>query len=88
GAHTALLFPLYADDRGAAPLLAVVTPRPVAAGLATLLADVLMPLSLCWEAEAVERKRRRVDLAESRGREAVLHLLMTGQLSIARQVAG
>ncbi len=88
GAHTALLFPLYADDRGAAPLLAVVTPRPVAAGLATLLADALMPLSLCWETEAVERKRRRVDLAESRGREAVLHLLMTGQLSIARQVAG
>ncbi len=47
-----------------------------------------MPLSLCREAEAVERKRRRVDLAESRGREAVLHLLMTGQLSIAHQVAG
>ncbi|MGA6175184.1 helix-turn-helix domain-containing protein [Streptomyces sp. NPDC012600] len=72
----------------AAPLLAVVTPRPVAAGLATLLADALMPLSLRWAAEAVERKRRRVDLAESRGREAVLHLLMTGQLSIAQQVAG
>ncbi|MFD4277573.1 helix-turn-helix domain-containing protein [Streptomyces cyaneofuscatus] len=94
GAHTVLLFPLpgphdpHAEDRGAAPLLAVVTPRPVAAGLATLLADVLMPLSLCREAEAVERKRRRVDLAESRGREAVLHLLMTGQLSIAQQVAG
>ncbi|MEW1612358.1 MULTISPECIES: helix-turn-helix domain-containing protein [unclassified Streptomyces] len=95
GAHTALLFPLHAalhalhaGDRAAAPLLAVVTPRPVAGGLATLLADVLMPLSLCWEAEAVERKRRRVDLAESRGREAVLHLLMTGQLSTARQVAG
>ncbi|MFD8058552.1 helix-turn-helix domain-containing protein [Streptomyces cyaneofuscatus] len=78
----------HAEDRGATPLLAVVTPRPVAAGLATLLADVLMPLSLCREAEAVERKRRRVDLAESRGREAVLHLLMTGQLSIAQQVAG
>ncbi|MEV4875455.1 helix-turn-helix domain-containing protein [Streptomyces cyaneofuscatus] len=94
GAHTVLLFPLpgphdpHAEDRGAAPLLAVVTPRPAAAGLATLLADVLMPLSLCREAEAVERKRRRVDLAESRGREAVLHLLMTGQLSIAHQVAG
>ncbi|KAB2590151.1 helix-turn-helix domain-containing protein [Streptomyces arboris] len=94
GAHTVLLFPLpgphapHGEDRGAAPLLAVVTPRPVAPGLATLLADVLMPLSLCREAEAVERKRRRVDLAESRGREAVLHLLMTGQLSIAHQVAG
>ncbi|MEW1626877.1 helix-turn-helix domain-containing protein [Streptomyces sp. NPDC089173] len=92
GAHTTLLFPLHAphtdDLRTEAPLLAVVTPRPVAAGLATLLADALMPLSLCWEAEAVARKRRRVDLAESRGREAVLHLLMTGQLSIAHQVAG
>ncbi|MYR94899.1 MULTISPECIES: helix-turn-helix domain-containing protein [unclassified Streptomyces] len=93
GAHTLLLFPLpgydpHGEERGTAPLLAVVTPRPVAAGLATLLADALMPLSLCWEAEAVERKRRRVDLAESRGREAVLHLLMTGQLSIAQQVAG
>ncbi|MFD8727614.1 helix-turn-helix domain-containing protein [Streptomyces sp. NPDC059611] len=93
GAHTLLLFPLpgydpQGEDRAAAPVLAVVTPRPVAAGLATLLADALMPLSLCWEAEAVERKRRRVDLAESRGREAVLHLLMTGQLPIAQQMAG
>ncbi|MFE7141387.1 helix-turn-helix domain-containing protein [Streptomyces sp. NPDC057644] len=87
GAHTALLFPLSAGDP-AAPVLAVVTPRPVAAGFATLLADVVLPLSLCRQAETLERKRRRVDLAESRGREAVLHLLMTGQLSVAQQVAG
>ncbi|MEU6940620.1 helix-turn-helix domain-containing protein [Streptomyces rubiginosohelvolus] len=92
GAYTALLFPLsvfppgVGDDTG--PVLAVVTPRPVATGLATLLADVVLPLSLCLQAETLERKRRRVDLAESRGREAVLHLLMTGQLSIAQQVAG
>ncbi|MFD9428391.1 MULTISPECIES: helix-turn-helix domain-containing protein [unclassified Streptomyces] len=83
--HTALLFPL--DGEGA-PVLAVVAPRPVPAGLTVLLGDVLMPLSLCRRAETVERKRRRVDLAESRGREAVLHLLMTGRLSIAHQVAG
>ncbi|MER6597388.1 helix-turn-helix domain-containing protein [Streptomyces parvus] len=92
GEHTALLFPLSAFPQGvggpAVPVLAVVTPRPVAAGLATLLADVVLPLSLCLQAETLERKRRRVDLAESRGREAVLHLLMTGQLSIAQQVAG
>ncbi len=102
GEHTALLFPLSGSSPGvlspvlhspgagdpAAPVLAVVTPRPVAAGLATLLADVVLPLSLCLQAETLERKRRRVDLAESRGREAVLHLLMTGQLSIAQQVAG
>ncbi|MDX3591507.1 helix-turn-helix domain-containing protein [Streptomyces sp. ID03-2B] len=87
GAHTALLFPLSADDP-AASVLVVVAPRPVAAGLATLLADVVLPLALCLQAETLERKRRRVDLAESRGREAVLHLLMTGQLSIAQQVAG
>ncbi|NED03994.1 PucR family transcriptional regulator [Streptomyces sp. SID6648] len=92
GAYTALLFPLGVSSPGVgdpgAPVLAVVTPRPVAAGLATLLADVVLPLSLCLQAETLERKRRRVDLAESRGREAVLHLLMTGQLSIAQQVAG
>ncbi|MGW3214372.1 helix-turn-helix domain-containing protein [Streptomyces parvus] len=92
GEHTVLLFPLSAFPQGvggpAVPVLAVVTPRPVAAGLATLLADVVLPLSLCLQAETLERKRRRVDLAESRGREAVLHLLMTGQLSIAQQVAG
>ncbi|MER5983330.1 helix-turn-helix domain-containing protein [Streptomyces sp. NPDC001787] len=83
--HTALLFPL---DAPPAPALAVVVPRPVPAGLTALLADALAPAALCWRAETVERKRRRVDLAESRGREAVLHLLMTGQLSIAHQVAG
>ncbi|MYR80323.1 helix-turn-helix domain-containing protein [Streptomyces filamentosus] len=92
GEHTALLFPLSVSPPGggdpAASVLAVVTPRPVAVGLSMLLADVVLPLSLCLQAETLERKRRRVDLAESRGREAVLHLLMTGQLSIAQQVAG
>lgn len=88
GAHTALLFPLDGRPDAAAPILAVVAPRPLPDGLAILLADVAMPLAMCWAAEAVERKRRRVDLAESRSREAVLHLLMTGQLSIAHQVAG
>lgn len=70
------------------PVLAVVAPKPLPVGLATLMADAVMPLALSWASENVERKRRRVDLAESRGREAVLHLLMTGQLSIAHQVAG
>nr|AEA30291.1 putative DNA-binding protein [Streptomyces sp. Acta 2897] len=49
---------------------------------------MVLPLSVCRQAEILERRRRRVDLADSRGREAVLHLLMTGQLSIAQQVAG
>ncbi|MYU37691.1 PucR family transcriptional regulator [Streptomyces sp. SID8358] len=88
GGRTALLLPLDSASEGRDTLLAVVAPRPVPAGLATLLADATMPLGLAWAAETVERKRRRVDLAEFRGREAVLHLLMTGQLSIAHQVAG
>ncbi|WP_185302764.1 helix-turn-helix domain-containing protein [Streptomyces finlayi] len=87
-AYTGLLFPLDGPAGTPVPVLAVLAPRPLPAGLSTLLADVMMPLTLCWESESVERKRRRVDLAESRGREAVLHLLMTGQLSIAHQVAG
>ncbi|MFE7464907.1 helix-turn-helix domain-containing protein [Streptomyces sp. NPDC057499] len=86
--HTALLFPLDGPPDAAAPILAVVAPSPLPDGLAHLLSDAAMPLALYWTAEAVERKRRRVDLAESRSREAVLHLLMTGQLSIAHQVAG
>ncbi|MEE1748754.1 MULTISPECIES: helix-turn-helix domain-containing protein [unclassified Streptomyces] len=88
GPHTALLFPLDGPPDAAAPILAVVAPRPLPDGLAVLLSDVAMPLAMCWAAETVERKRLRVDLAESRSREAVLHLLMTGQLSIAHQVAG
>ncbi|MEU9204241.1 helix-turn-helix domain-containing protein [Streptomyces sp. NPDC048332] len=87
-AHTALLYSLDAPPDVPAPVLAVVGRRPLSEGLSTLLADAALPLALCWAAETVERKRRRVDLAESRGREAVLHLLMTGQLSIAHQVAG
>jgi hypothetical protein len=88
GAHTVLLFPLDGPPDSVAPTLVVVAPRPLPEGLPTLLSDVAMPLTMCWAAESVERRRRRIDLAESRGREAVLHLLMTGQLSIAHQVAG
>ncbi len=85
---SALLLPLDRTPENRGPVLALVGPRPLPGGLTTLMADAVMPLALSWASESVERKRRRVDLAESRGREAVLHLLMTGQLSIAHQVAG
>ncbi len=88
GPHTALMFALDGPPDSAAPVLAVIARRPLPDRLAVLVSDAALPLSMCWAAETVERKRRRVDLAESRGREAVLHLLMTGQLSIAHQVAG
>ncbi|MFD6279290.1 helix-turn-helix domain-containing protein [Streptomyces sp. NPDC060209] len=84
----ALLLPLDRTPGDRGPVLALVAPKPLPGGLSTLMADAVMPLALSWASESVERKRRRVDLAESRGREAVLHLLMTGQLSIAHQVAG
>lgn len=86
--YTVLVLPLDGQPEYRAPVLAVAAPRPLPAGLSVLLADALMPLTLAWAAQTLERRRRRVDLAESRGREAVLHLLMTGQLSIAHQVAG
>ncbi|MFF9689051.1 helix-turn-helix domain-containing protein [Streptomyces sp. NPDC014623] len=85
---SALLLPLGRPAGSHGPVLALVAPKPLPGGLTTLMADAVMPLALSWASESVERKRRRVDLAESRGREAVLHLLMTGQLSIAHQVAG
>ncbi|MEU0128151.1 MULTISPECIES: helix-turn-helix domain-containing protein [unclassified Streptomyces] len=88
GECAALLLPLDRAPDGRETVLAVVTPKPLPPGLSTLLADAVMPLALSWASETLERRRRRVDLADSRGREAVLHLLMTGQLSIARQVAG
>ncbi|MFF4248153.1 helix-turn-helix domain-containing protein [Streptomyces sp. NPDC001822] len=84
----ALLLPLAGASGDHGAVLALLAPKPLLPGLSTLLADAVMPVALSWASESVERKRRRVDLAESRGREAVLHLLMTGQLSIARQVAG
>ncbi|MFE9722337.1 helix-turn-helix domain-containing protein [Streptomyces sp. NPDC005794] len=84
----ALLLPLDRVPGRPGPVLALVAPKPLPDALSTLMADAVMPLALSWASENVERKRRRVDLAESRGREAVLHLLMTGQLSIAHQVAG
>ncbi|MEU0302448.1 helix-turn-helix domain-containing protein [Streptomyces sp. NPDC006175] len=85
---SALLLPLDRTPETDGAVLALVAPKPLPGGLTTLMADAVMPLALSWASESVERKRRRVDLAESRGREAVLHLLMTGQLSIAHQVAG
>ncbi|MFB4423468.1 helix-turn-helix domain-containing protein [Streptomyces sp. QL37] len=85
---SALLLPLDRTAETDGAVLALVAPKPLPGGLTTLMADAVMPLALSWGSESVERKRRRVDLAESRGREAVLHLLMTGQLSIAHQVAG
>ncbi|MDT0449133.1 helix-turn-helix domain-containing protein [Streptomyces hesseae] len=43
---------------------------------------------MCWQAEDNERRRNRLELVEAYNREAVLHLLMNGQVSAARRIAG
>ncbi|WP_308369354.1 MULTISPECIES: helix-turn-helix domain-containing protein [unclassified Streptomyces] len=82
GASTALLFAL---DEGRA--LAAVLERPHDPGAPALLADAAVPLALVLRAEEAGRREARAGLAESRAREAVLHLLMNGRLSTARQIA-
>ncbi|MFE9927879.1 PucR family transcriptional regulator [Streptomyces sp. NPDC005533] len=76
---------LFALDGGRA--LAAVLDRPHPPEAATLLADAAVPLALVLRAEEAARREERAALAESRAREAVLHLLMNGRLSTAHQIA-
>ncbi|GAA2716681.1 hypothetical protein GCM10010315_28290 [Streptomyces luteosporeus] len=85
--RTGLLYALDCTRRSAAPALAAVLPRPAPGGLPQLLADASSALALCWRAEDGERRRGRLELAEARNREAVLHLLMNGHVAAARQIA-
>ncbi|MET9881917.1 helix-turn-helix domain-containing protein [Streptomyces sp. NPDC006430] len=77
---------LFALDDGRA--LAAVLDLPHPPGASVLLADAAVPLALVLRAEEAERREERAELAESRAREAVLHLLMNGRLSTAHQIAG
>lgn len=86
--HTGLLYSLDCARRTAAPALAAVLPGPSPEGLPQLLADASASLGMCWQAEDNERRRNRLELVEAHNREAVLHLLMNGQVSAARQIAG
>ncbi|MEU1308419.1 helix-turn-helix domain-containing protein [Streptomyces cinnamoneus] len=86
--HTLLLVPLEGPGEARAPILTAIVARPAPADLSLLLADATSVLSLCWQAEYNERKRQRLALAEAYNREAVLHLVMNGHLTAARQVAG
>ncbi|MDF2260071.1 helix-turn-helix domain-containing protein [Streptomyces ferralitis] len=81
---------LYLDGPPGAcvPLLAAVMPRPAPPELPLLLADATSVLSLCWQVEHARRQQRRLRIADARTREAVLHLLMNGHTTAARQVAG
>ncbi|MFD8855389.1 helix-turn-helix domain-containing protein [Streptomyces vinaceus] len=76
---------LFALDGGRA--LAAVLDLPHDPGAPALLADAAAALALVLRAEEAERREERAELAESRAREAVLHLLMNGRLSTAHQIA-
>ncbi|MFI8278847.1 helix-turn-helix domain-containing protein [Streptomyces sp. NPDC085929] len=76
---------LFALDGSRA--LAAVLDLPHHPGASALLADAAAVLTLVLRAEEAERREERAELAESRAREAVLHLLMNGRLSTAHQIA-
>ncbi|MFF4364354.1 helix-turn-helix domain-containing protein [Streptomyces sp. NPDC001604] len=85
---TCIVLPLGGSRSAAAPLLAAVAPRPAPPELRLLLADASSVLYLSWLAEHTRRRQRRLTIAEAGTREAVLHLLMNGHTSAARQIAG
>lgn len=87
-ARTAYLVGVGGPDP--APLLAAVGRRPDGGppgGLPALLADAARTLGLCWQVEEARHTRRRSEAADARSREAVLHLLMTGELPTAYRIA-
>lgn len=61
--------------------------RPLSTGDATTLAEAAHLIRLRWSADEAVHHRRRLALAEARNREAILHLLMVGDVSGARRSA-
>ncbi|GAA4627958.1 hypothetical protein GCM10023196_042330 [Actinoallomurus vinaceus] len=73
-------------DTGA--VLVVARERRLSPPERRLVGDASRLLGLRWRADDADRRRRRLDRAETYTREAVLHLLMVGDLQAARRVAG
>ncbi|WTW98818.1 helix-turn-helix domain-containing protein [Streptomycetaceae bacterium NBC_01309] len=69
-------------------MLAAVGVRPLPEGVPQMLTDAAPLVGIGARMEDVERTSRQLEVAEARSREAVLHLLMSGRLSTARQIAG
>lgn len=82
-----IVLPLEGPRGVRVPLLTAVMPRPMSPDLPLLLADAASGVSLCWQAELTRQHEDRLRIADARAREAVLHLLMNGQVASARQVA-
>ncbi|WP_329254598.1 helix-turn-helix domain-containing protein [Actinoallomurus sp. NBC_01490] len=74
------------DETGAT--LVVVRKERFSPAVRELVTDVSRLLALCWRVDDLSRRQRRADLADTRIREVVLQLLMTGNVQAARRVAG
>ncbi|TDE54086.1 PucR family transcriptional regulator [Nonomuraea mesophila] len=70
------------------PVLIVARDEPFSSRTRSLVSDAAGLLWLRWRMEELGRHSRQVELAESHSREAVLHLLMLGQVQSAKRVAG
>ncbi|NBE91878.1 PucR family transcriptional regulator [Nonomuraea sp. KC401] len=70
------------------PVLIVARDEPFSSDVRSLVSDAAGLLWLRWRMEELGRHSRQVEQAESHSREAVLHLLMLGQVQSAKRVAG
>lgn len=75
-------------ERSQEATFVVARSEPFSAPMRNLIGEAVPLLSLRWRAEDLGRRERAVTAAEARAREAVLHLLIVGQLQAARRVAG
>ncbi|WP_345472634.1 helix-turn-helix domain-containing protein [Actinoallomurus oryzae] len=68
-------------------VLVVARPEPFSSATRAVIGDASRLLALRWRAEDLGRRRHALDEAEAHAREAVLHLLLVGELQAARRVA-
>ncbi|MGM1064417.1 helix-turn-helix domain-containing protein [Saccharothrix sp. Mg75] len=85
GGHDVAVLPMGPPP--ARPVLVVARRGPLSAEHRRFLAAAVNPLRLCWRAAVAEQRAERLDAADAAVREAVLHLLMVGDVSGARRTA-
>ncbi|SDM97665.1 helix-turn-helix domain-containing protein [Allokutzneria albata] len=79
---------LLVDDHPGPVLVLAQAKREGVGTAGPLIADAARLLQLRWRLDRAEERLREVELAETLAREAVLHLLMVGDVGAARRVAG
>ncbi|MEV0086634.1 helix-turn-helix domain-containing protein [Saccharopolyspora sp. NPDC050642] len=86
GAHSIRVLAVDAERLG--PTLVVAKRGSLPDDAAAAIADVARLLRLRWRADEGDRRHIAAEQAEALTREAILHLLMVGQLDGARRAAG